>query len=454
MLIVFGSFAMIHFEESWYLIREARCGMEIIESSGYYQLLKHPTSKRLLVVCSSLDTRHPKFTFWKVAQKLDCNCLFLNSPMTHWYRTGIIGIEGGPRGVARKISEIRASLGIEETIFFGVSMGAYGAILFGSLSQADHVIAFSVEPLLGVPGGRTEVTRNQFQSLYPDLRVLRAPPKISLVYGEMDTPDTIGAYLLAEAFADVDVYCVPYAEHDVANSLNYRRQLVPVLRELIERKAVTNPALKKTVVSREVYEVVHRVNNDYLARNWRAVLGDLERNMPLISSSLLLTFMYAVCSYKLGQVSIAKEKLLELLERERECPHAWNLLSSCEFRLKLYNQAVVAAEFATSLKPQYSLFHMTHCNALLKLGREEEAYRKVKISGMLNPRHNPYIDEINRLAKVLGYQASTPQTLVQEKESSQLLRNLNEGFDNARALSFDLHFFHKGVAVHDTAIAG
>ncbi|MDI3356972.1 hypothetical protein MO767_21855 [Pseudomonas sp. UYIF39] len=414
--------------------------MEIIESSNYYQLQKHPTSKKLLVICSSLDTRHPKFTFWKLAQNLGCNCLFLNSPMTQWYRTGIIGIENGLTGITQKISEIKTSLGIEETIFFGVSMGAYGAILLGSLSRADHIIAFSVEPLLGIPGGRTEVTRNQFQPIYPDLRVLDIP-KISVVYGEMDISDTIGAYLLSEACKDIRVYRIPYAEHDVANSLNYRSELVPLLLDLINSKSANNKSLLQGASSKRTYDVIHRISNDYLGHKWQNVLAYLERHLHLLPSSLLLTFIYAVCKYKLGDYTGSKAILIELIEKEKECPHAWNLLSSCELRLKSYERSVTASDIAIKLKPLYSLFHMSKCTPLLKLGRNKEAYIEVKRAGMLNPRHKPYIDEINRLELLLDHNISTSETLRKENEASELTKHLNKEFDNQKALSFDLRYF-------------
>jgi tetratricopeptide (TPR) repeat protein len=414
--------------------------MEIIESNDYYQLQKHPTSKKLLVICSSLDTRHPKFTFWKLAQKLECNCLFLNSPMTHWYRTGIIGIENGLSGITEKIYGIEKQLDIEETIFFGVSMGAYGAILLGSLSGADHIIAFSVEPLLGVPGGRTDVTRNHFQPIFPDLRVLNIP-KLSLVYGEMDISDTIGAYLLGESCTDINVYRIPYAEHDVANSLNYRDELLPLLKNLINNQSMNNRSLVSGVVSKRIYGVIQRINNDYFGRKWQSVQNYIERHLHLLPQSLLLTFIYAVCKYKLGDYNGSKSTLIELLAKEKECPHAWNLLSSCELKLKAYERSAVASEFAISLKPLYSLFHMTRCNALLKLNRNEDAYREVKTSGMLNPRHNPYIEEINRLETLLIYEKSTPESLIMEKENTKLTSKLNEIFNSEKVLSFDLRYF-------------
>lgn len=414
--------------------------MEIIESSDYYQLQKHPTSKKLLVICSSLDTRHPKFTFWKLAQNLGCNCLFLNSPMTHWYRTGIIGIEGGLTGITKKISEIQINLEIEETIFFGVSMGAYGAILLGSLSKADHIIAFSVEPLLGIPGGRTEVTRNQFQPIFPDLRALDIP-KISIIYGEMDIYDTIGSYLLSNSCNDISTYRIPYAEHDVANSLNYRNELTPLLLSLINNQTIDNPTILQGACTKRTYDIIHNISNDYLERKWKTVLAYLDRHIHLLPTSVLLTFIYAVCKYKLGDYSSSKTVLLALLEKEKECPHAWNLLSSCELKLKSYERSATASSLAIKLKPLYSLFHMSKCSPLQMLGQNEDAYREVKIAGMLNPRHKPYIDNINKLELLLNYPTSTPDSLRKEKEDSGLTKILNEEFDNIKALSFDLKYF-------------
>lgn len=419
--------------------------VEILESSDYYQLQKHPTSKTLLVICSSLDTRRPNFTFWKLAQKLECNCLFLNSPMTHWYRTGVIGIDNGIDGVSEKISNIKKQLEIERLLFFGVSMGGYGAILFGSLSKADHIIAFSVEPLLGMPGGRTEVTRNYLQPIYPDLRVLDIP-KLTIVYGEMDVSDTIGAYLLNEACKNINVYHIPYAEHDVANSLNYRGELLPLLQDLIYNNEINNQSLVKGVVPKKIYNIIIRINNDYLNHKWEEVLSHLNKHADLLNQSLFLTFAYASCKYRLGDYKTSKSYLLALLSKGRECPHAWGLLSSCELRLKNYQQAIYASNIAAQLKPVYSLFHATKCNALLKVEQYEEAYNELKISGLLNPRHKQYIDELNKLETLLGYNKSTSNSLIDEKNKineKEFIRQLNTTFNNKDASDFDLSAFNQ-----------
>ncbi|RYJ12535.1 hypothetical protein C5Y41_24000 [Rahnella variigena] len=408
--------------------------MQVIETSGYFQLMKHPTSNKLLVICSSLDTRHPKFTFWKLAQKLGCNLLFLNSPMSHWYRTGIIGIEGGVKGVSEKIGKIKKDLNIEETIFFGVSMGGYGAILLGSLSNADHIIAFSVEPLLGIPGGRTEVTRNKFQSLYPDLRNLNIP-KITLIYGEMDIVDTIGAYLIGESCPHSSIYKIPYAEHDVANSLNYRGELIGLLMNLIYRNGINNKSLVNEKVPKRTYEILHHLNNDYKSQNWKSVIEFIDRQGTYRSKSLLIEFIYGSCKYKVGEIRESKEILLKLLEREPQCPHAWNLLASCEYRHKNYESSISYSNVAINLKPAYSLFHMTKSLSLSKLGMLEEAYSEVKISGALNPRHAPYLEEINKLAKALKISEITKETLEKEKSGNDFLKNINNSFDNNLAFN-------------------
>ena len=416
--------------------------MKIIEDETYYQLIKHPDSKKLLVIFSSLDTKSPKFTFWKMAQSLECNCLFFNSPMTHWYRTGIIGIPNGIKGTCEKIADIRKNLNIEEMIFFGVSMGGYGAILYGSLTKADHVIVFSVEPLLGLPGGKTEVTRNHLQPIYPDLRVLDIP-KTTLIYGEMDIPDSIGAFLLSQSCKNIKIFRLPYAEHDVANSLNYRNELKPLLESLINNESINIHSLKSGAINERSYLLLHKLRNDYINHRWEKTVQIIEEDKNLLEESPLLHFIYSVCNYKTGKFKTAKSHLIMILSKEREFSQAWNLLSSCEFKLGRYSEAVTAATIAIQLKPQYSLFHITKSMALKKLGDFKGAYEEAKISGMLNVQHKNYIDEINKLEEHLKKEKSTIDSITKERDELKIKNKLNSLFGNSAAKNFDLTIFEQ-----------
>ncbi|OKP43935.1 hypothetical protein BJP24_14460 [Aeromonas allosaccharophila] len=134
--------------------------------------------------------------------------------------------------------------------------------------------------------------------------------------------------------------------------------------------------------------------------------------------------------------------MVDILKIERQCPHVWGLISSCDIKLGLYEMAVKSADTAIRLKPAYSLFHMTKCMALEGLGLYSEAYEEVKISCMLNPRHKMYFEVLNKLARLSSRETVELAPLIQQKKDTAFLNKINALFDNSQALNFDLSLFN------------
>lgn len=77
------------------------------------------------------------------------NYLLVGDVNNSWWQTKFEGLKGyGPPVVSRYLMRKIKESGATKTLYLGVSMGGYGAILFGCLTAATKVMAFSPQTYL------------------------------------------------------------------------------------------------------------------------------------------------------------------------------------------------------------------------------------------------------------------------------------------------------------------
>jgi len=80
---------------------------------------------------------------------LKFNRLFIGDINNSWWHTNYEGLAGyGPYVLANFLNKKIKESGAIKTLYLGVSMGGYGAILFGCLTNATKVMAFSPQTAL------------------------------------------------------------------------------------------------------------------------------------------------------------------------------------------------------------------------------------------------------------------------------------------------------------------
>jgi pimeloyl-ACP methyl ester carboxylesterase len=85
----------------------------------------------------------PRFEFSRMASDLPVKKLFIREHEPTWYQGGIPGLGLGIDEAAGAIRELVLRNGVDRTVMVGNSAGGYAALLFGELTGADTVLAFS-----------------------------------------------------------------------------------------------------------------------------------------------------------------------------------------------------------------------------------------------------------------------------------------------------------------------
>lgn len=118
--------------------------------------LEHQVSVNLptVVAFSSVNTPKGRFKPYRLVLDSGINAIFVNVPRNNWYQEGIPGISEDAKTSAIILIKRARQIGNGKVITFGSSMGAFGAILYADLGDADGCLAFGAENPLGLEGGR------------------------------------------------------------------------------------------------------------------------------------------------------------------------------------------------------------------------------------------------------------------------------------------------------------
>lgn len=109
----------------------------------------------IVVAFASGDQR--QFQFQRSLSDLGVSFVVMRDSRGHWYQDGVAGI-GHMGDVAAWIGRLKSEHGYKRVITLGLSSGAYGALLYGQISQGvDQVIAIS--PVTGMGEAMAEELR-------------------------------------------------------------------------------------------------------------------------------------------------------------------------------------------------------------------------------------------------------------------------------------------------------
>jgi pimeloyl-ACP methyl ester carboxylesterase len=161
----------------------------------HFKIVECADSKRLMVFLAGTDKTDGKFDFWHVGNAQSSHLLFLNNGRNEWYQRGIPGFGDTHEGTVEKLKALVRYLNVDEVFFVGVSMGGYGAVLYGAALDAK-VLAFGYDTKLKIDGSRSHKRMpKDIPEAFPDLRPLIEASKVEVlqIAGECDSLDLLAA---------------------------------------------------------------------------------------------------------------------------------------------------------------------------------------------------------------------------------------------------------------------
>lgn len=307
--------------------------------------------------------------------------VFVRDPTNCWYNAPIPGLGEDLDEIQAMIVRGIQSTGATRVITLGMSMGGYGAILFGCRLGAEHAVAlypqtfldpvFKYSPPVGVP--------LQAADLRPVVAAAPDTP-ILLVSPEHDLDDAFYAAWLS-SLPSVDIIHAPGMQHAFLGHLKARGELDGFMRDLL---AGTRPAWCNE----------HRVTNDELADEVITTVlalrrGHLEdaaagfsRVVSIAPDWLIMWTEYALVLRSLRRLDEAADAVRQGLEL-KPSPRLWAEYSRVLQLQERYDEAAEAALEAIRLAPKWSDAYKEYGMSVLQLpdrAREAEIPLRVALS--------------------------------------------------------------------------
>lgn len=213
------------------------------EKSAIYDL-SHP-GKPLLIVfggIGGLPFQLPTFEFLKLTNDLKVNKIYTRDLRQSWYHAGLPGISKNIDETAIFLKGKVQEANPNKVVVIGNSSGAFAAILFGVLIQADVVDAFAPQTIIK----DSKLVRNKrrvhevhryFESKYFDLldtiQSAQSPCRINLYYDVESNLDRFHASRL-EALPNVTLHRFRGGGHRLVRKLRRTGRLYDIIAQSLK----------------------------------------------------------------------------------------------------------------------------------------------------------------------------------------------------------------------------
>lgn len=203
----------------------------------YCKVVRGDANKATYIIFSSVDIEKGKFMFWKIANRMQGNKIFINDEGNGWYVHGIPGMGHDVRSSANALISILKKIGSAEVILIGPSMGGYGAMLYGSIikillpSVDVRCISFGGEFLLYTKETRSRaLTKKAKNNWFADLRMLLAVSMLNVthIYGDNDINDVFQATLV-NGLHNINLISISNGPHAISNYIAKHQDLTRIL---------------------------------------------------------------------------------------------------------------------------------------------------------------------------------------------------------------------------------
>ena len=369
----------------------------------------------------------------------DCNHVLLRPAGKGWYHDGVPGLGATIEETAASLRRVVEALQPDRIVTFGASVGGYAAIVFGSLLQADRIVALSAELQLMLPGSRSvkdlTATPRKFADLLPHLQD-RSPGSVWLAASESEIVELYGA-VRAAALPAVQAVALRNTAHLSVASLEGGEGCVPILEaalndetmppiadagDLLNDRTAVDAAFEAHCLLIEkrgaeaerhaALAVERRVDwplAQHLLGRVKSLLGrdiDAEaaagRAAVLDPTQALFLHHHGLTLARLGRHAEAAEAQQAAIDRGFAGPWAYHHLGVARYRSGDHVGAEAAHRAASERRPKSPLFQHHLAIALVALGRLAEAELAARAATELSGENGDYLRQLARILRAQG----------------------------------------------------
>lgn len=204
----------------------------------YCQLVEKNTDI-LVISFSHMGVPAGSFAHPNALKTFPYSLLQVNCPNNSFYLSAIPGLGGDVESIAAALQDRIAAVNPRKVVCYGASMGAFGAVLYGYLLEADLILALGPEISLGLKGAPARgVAKDPSIFAHPWaanlLNVVKTgKTRLVALFGEKAIADVFGALDLNERLAE-SCYSLKNAYHSVASFIEGVYGLNEFLLKIVE----------------------------------------------------------------------------------------------------------------------------------------------------------------------------------------------------------------------------
>lgn len=374
-------------------------------------LVRDNSSTKTHVIFSSANIPKGKFSGTKAFYRVDVNYIFINCPDNNWYIDRIEGLGECYDDILINLRKIIMSLGsTSELVFYGGSMGAYGAFIYGLNFESARIFVTGLEYELGVLGGfynkhcrvKDKIDLISANARVKDIVCNKSirPSDVHVIYGERSACDMYCALKLVDD-SDFNIYTVANEDHSIPPLLALHFDIAYVISDKkVESKLefLCGDLLRFRDFVIALYK--------FSVKNESADLEGLSNISELspITKSYYYYSMYLVCKRR-KEFASAYQWVSKAIYLNKSCPLILNTYAEyCNTinrheLAELYSKLAVQFELK-GVKPLYNA-KLTHIESLIKMGFLSEAndeFSSFKHGLSSSAKNNPHIN--NRIIKI------------------------------------------------------
>lgn len=368
-----------------------------------HHIIPFEGARRLVIFFGAKDLADEGYNFLQLGRELSEHRMFINNGANEWYQYGVPGFGNSLKATLKTLRDWQAALGVDEICTVGTSMGAYGAIQYGTALNA-RILAFSVDAVLQEKHSRSaEFFIGTEPPSCPDLRVLLSAetPDVTLLVGERDPVDLHAAAQLAQA-APINVISLVGVDHIVPTHLKRRSRLGPLLRAFVNGTELpAQPDRGDALTSKDYVPALFDAHSAFEEGNLESAITDAKTALESYPYGEAAESILGQALAKQGKHSEAVTWLARSLASQ---PKDFKLQVLLALALRQCGASARAQQIYDQILLQQPGYHTSHYGLgvlHLEAGRLKDAHASFLTAQRLAPQNSSYRKRVKALAKQL-----------------------------------------------------